>query len=233
MSSPPSRSGVGDVASRLAFFKGLQAVTNRIHATENIDEIIFELSTDICSLFAADRLTIYVVDESRTTISSRVKTGLHSIRTIRLPIAENSVAGYVALTGQMLNIHDAYDERELKAISSRMEFRREVDDRTGYRCHQMLVAPIASPDDGEVLGVIQLINTRNGEVFSAIAEEGVQGLGQTLAIAFAQRRHALIQPKSRYEGLINDGKLTSAELEAATSTAREQGVSLEQYLIEH
>ena len=41
MSSVASRSGVGDVASRLAFFKGLQAVTNRVHATENIDEIIF------------------------------------------------------------------------------------------------------------------------------------------------------------------------------------------------
>ena len=233
MSSVASRSGVGDVASRLAFFKGLQAVTNRVHATENIDEIIFELSAEICSLFAADRLTIYVVDESRTTISSRVKTGLHSIRTIRLPIAENSVAGYVALTGKLLNIHDAYDERELKSISSRMEFRREVDDRTGYRCHQMLVAPIANPDDGEVLGVIQLINSRNGEVFSPIAEEGVQGLGQTLAIAFAQRRHSLVQPKSRYEGLINDGKLTGAELETATSAAREQGLPLEQYLIEN
>jgi len=199
-STPAPRGIAGDVASRLAFFKGLQAVTNRVHATENIDEIIFELSADICALFAADRLTIYVVDESRTTISSRVKTGLHSIRTIRLPIAENSVAGYVALTGQMLNIHDAYDERELKKISARMEFRREVDERTGYRCHQMLVAPIANPDDGEVLGVIQLINSRNSEVFSAIAEEGIQGLGQTLAIAFAQRRHSLIQPKSKYEG---------------------------------
>lgn len=220
------------MASRLAFFKSLQTVTNRIHATENIDEIIFELSSDICSLFAADRLTIYVVDESKTTISSRVKTGLHSIRTIRLPIAENSVAGYVALTGKMLNIHDAYDEQELKAISPRMEFRRELDERTGYRCHQMLVAPINSADEGDVMGIIQLINTRSGEVFSAIAEEGIQGLGQTLAVAFAQRRHALIQPKSKYEGLVNDAKLTSAELEAATSQARERGVSVEQLLLE-
>lgn len=234
MSSAASRGGVAvsDVASRLAFFKGLQAVTNRVHATENIDEIIFELSAEICALFAADRLTIYVVDESKTTISSRVKTGLHTIRTIRLPIAENSVAGFVALTGQMLNIHDAYDEQALKAISSRMEFRREVDERSGYRCRQMLVAPIASPDDGEVMGVIQLINSRNGEVFSPIAEEGIQGLGQTLAIAFAHRRHALIQPKSKYEGLVNDAKLTSAELEAATSLARERGISLEQLLLE-
>ncbi|HOY01115.1 ATPase, T2SS/T4P/T4SS family [Zoogloea sp.] len=226
------KGGASDVASRLAFFKGLQTVTNRIHATENIDEIMFELSADICSLFAADRLTIYVVDESKTTISSRVKTGLHSIRTIRLPIAENSVAGYVALTGQMLNIHDAYDEQELKAISMRMEFRKEVDERTGYRCHQMLVAPISSAETGDVLGVIQLINSRSGEAFSAIAEEGIQGLGQTLAVAFAQRRHALVQPKSKYEGLVNDGKLTGAELEAATSIAREQGVSLEHLLLE-
>lgn len=229
--STAARATVGDVASRLAFFKGLQAVTNRIHATENIDEIIFELSAEICTLFGSDRLTIYVVDESRTTISSRVKTGLHSIRTIRLPIAENSVAGYVALTGKMLNIHDAYDDRELKKISARMEFRREVDERTGYRCHQMLVAPISNPDDGEVLGVIQLINTRTGDAFSAIAEEGIQGLGQTLAIAFAQRRHALIQPKSKYEGLVNEAKLTSAELESATSAARERGLLLEDLLI--
>ena len=232
MSSAVSRSGVSDVASRLAFFKGLQAVTNRVHATENIDEIIFELSAEICALFSADRLTIYIVDESRATISSRVKTGLHSIRTIRLPIAENSVAGFVALNGQMLNIHDAYDERELKAISARMEFRREVDERTGYRCRQMLVAPIANPDDGEVLGVIQLINSRTEEVFSAIAEEGIQGLGQTLAIAFAQRRHSLVQPKSKYEGLVNDARLTSSELETATSQARELGIPLEQLLIE-
>lgn len=231
MSSAIQRGGSSDVASRLAFFKGLQTVTNRVHATENIDEIIFELSAEICALFAADRLTIYVVDESRSTISSRLKTGLHTIRTIRLPIAENSVSGYVALTGQMLNIHDVYDERELKAISPRMEFRREVDERSGYRCHQMLVAPIAAPDSGDVIGVIQLINTRNGEPFSAIAEEAIQGLGQTLAVAFAQRRHSLIQPKSKYEGLVHDAKLTSAELEAATSLAREQGVSLEDLLL--
>jgi len=230
MSGTAGRAG-GDLGSRLAFFKGLQAVTNRIHATENIDEIIFEVSAEICALFAAERLTVYVVDESRSTISSRVKTGLHGVRTIRLPIAENSVAGFVALTGQMLNIHDAYDEQELKAISARMEFRREVDERSGYRSHQMLVAPIASAE-GEVLGVIQLINSRSGKAFSSIAEEGIQGLGQTLAIAFAQRRHALVQPKSKYEGLVNDARLTMAELEGATSQAREQDIPLEQLLIE-
>lgn len=229
-SSAPSRAGGNDVASRLAFFKGLQAVTNRIHATQNIDEIIFELSSEICALFAAERMTIYVVDDNRSTISSRIKTGLQTIRTIRLPIAENSVAGYVALTGRLLNIADVYDDAALKAISPRMEFRREVDERSGYRSHQMLVAPIRQ-EDGDVLGVIQLINNRGGDAFSVVAEEGIQGLGQTLAVAFSHRRHALTQPKSKYEGLVHDAKLTEQELETATSQAREQGVSIEQFLI--
>ena len=44
----------GDVTSRLAFQKSLQAVTNRIHATNNIDEIMLEVSSEICALFNAD-----------------------------------------------------------------------------------------------------------------------------------------------------------------------------------
>ncbi|MDP3036602.1 MAG: hypothetical protein Q8N07_02640, partial [Rhodocyclaceae bacterium] len=60
--NPGSGQGSGDpvsardLGSRLAFFKNLQAVTNKIHATANIDEIMLELSQDVCALFNADRL---------------------------------------------------------------------------------------------------------------------------------------------------------------------------------
>jgi type II secretory ATPase GspE/PulE/Tfp pilus assembly ATPase PilB-like protein len=232
MNAGMTKGGMVDVATRLAFFKGLQAVTNRIHAAENIDEIIFELSSDICALFGADRLTIYVVDEGRATISSRIKTGLNSIRTIRLPIAENSVAGYVAMSARLLNIADVYDEQALKLISPTMEFRREVDERTGYRSRQMLVAPIIKADDGEIIGVIQFINTRSGQAFSQVAEEGILGLAQTLAVAFTQRRGAVPLPKSKYAALVTDGLLTTSELLAATRAARERNLPLEQFLLE-
>jgi hypothetical protein len=59
LNSPQDAAGGGDVGSRLQFFKNLQSVTNKIHATSNVDEIMLELSQDICSLFNADRLTIY------------------------------------------------------------------------------------------------------------------------------------------------------------------------------
>jgi len=54
----------GDVNNRLAFLKNLQLVTNKIHATSNTDEILLELSQDICDLFNSDRLTIYLLSEA-------------------------------------------------------------------------------------------------------------------------------------------------------------------------
>ena len=48
---------------KLEFTKNLNHVTNKIHATSNIDEIMLDVSKDICTLFNADRLTIYVVGD--------------------------------------------------------------------------------------------------------------------------------------------------------------------------
>lgn len=222
----------GDVTSRLAFFKGLQAVTNRIHATQNIDEIIFELSADLCDLFSAERLTIYTLDESRTAIVSKVKTGLHSVNSIRLPISENSVAGYVAYTKKMLNLPDVYDAQALKAISPKLEFRKEVDEVTGYRSRQMLVAPILASEAGELLGVLQLINATDGKPFSPVAEEGLLGLAQTLGVAFAQRARKQGKPRSRYDLLVADGHLSAQELEAAGAKARDRKVTTEEVLVD-
>ena len=99
-----------DVGARLAFQKKLQAVTNKIHATSNIDEIMLEVSADICALFNADRLTIYSVGEDKQSIVSKVKTGLNSFKDLKLPIAEQSIAGYVALAKKTDQHQDVYDD---------------------------------------------------------------------------------------------------------------------------
>src|SRR6266705_4081115 len=113
MSTLSSRSvSASEVVARLAFFKSLQATTTRIHATQNINEIITELSGNLCTLFSAERLTIYTVDEGRKYINAKVKTGLHALNTLRLPIASSSIAGYVAVNRRVLNIINAYDRAE-------------------------------------------------------------------------------------------------------------------------
>ncbi|MDO9598141.1 MAG: ATPase, T2SS/T4P/T4SS family [Azoarcus sp.] len=229
MSAKPS--AVSDVSRRLAFFKGLQAITTRIHATHDIDEIIFDLSAELCTLFDAVRLSIYTVADSGGVIVTKVKTGLNSVQSIRLPIAENSIAGYVALTGKTLNLADVYDAAALKAISPQLEFRHEVDDSTGFRAREMLTAPIDDPETGKRRGVIQLINRNSGGAFSAVAEEGLLGLAQTLGVAFSRHDNTPAQLRSRFDALVADGRITAEELADATREARDSGALIEPLLI--
>src|SRR5438046_9549975 len=85
-----------DVAARLAFQKQLQAVTNKIHATNNIDEIMLEVSADVCALFNAVRLTIYSVGGDKQAVVSKVKTGRNSFKDLKLATARHSIAGDAA-----------------------------------------------------------------------------------------------------------------------------------------
>ena len=220
-----------DVAARLAFQKQLQAVTNKIHATNNIDEIMLEVSADICTLFNADRLTIYSMGEDKQSIISKVKTGLNSFKDLKLPIAEHSIAGYVGLAKKAINIKDCYDDGELRAINPNLRFLQEVDKRTGYRTKQQLVAPITEQGSGELIGVIQIINNKAGVPFGALAEDGVAELTQTLAIAFKQRSKPQ-QVRTKYDFLIADAVLSAGEFELASRQARKKAVDVEQVLTE-
>src|SRR5690349_1305460 len=226
-----SASAPTDVGARLAFQKQLQAVTNKIHATSNIDEIMLVVSADVCALFNADRLTIYSVSEDKQAIVSKVKTGLNSFKDLKLPIAEHSIAGYVALAKKTINIKDCYDEAELRSINANLRFLQEVDKRTGYRTKQQLVAPIVEQGSSELIGVIQIINNKAGVPFGALAEEGVSELSQTLAIAFKQRQKPQLA-KTKYDYLIADAVLSSGEFELAARQARKKAIDIEQVLTE-
>lgn len=227
---PPQERGVTFEA---LYFRQLQLVTNRIHETENIDQIMLEASQDICKLFNADRLTLYAVNEDRSSIISKVKTGLNTSRDLKLPISAQSIAGYVAMARQMVNIADVYDVDALKKIHPGLSFLQEVDKRSGYRTKQMLVAPVM---DGDTLyGVLQVINNRSDQPFGKLEEDGARQLCKTLGIAIRQRMQktddAHRRKATKYDGLVAEGVLTQDELQQCIQQAREEGQSVEHILM--
>ena len=222
---------IGEMEERLEFTKRLNHVTNKIHATNNIDEIMLDVSKDICTLFNADRLTIYVVSDDKSALVSKVKTGLNSFKDLKLPIAEQSVAGYAALNKRLLNLKDVYDEKELATHSAHLRFLQDVDKRTGYRTKQMMVAPIVDAATDELIGVVQVINNKANEPFSRIVAEGVLELAQTLAVALRQRQQQAVA-KTKYDYLVEDAVISAAEFEVATRTARRKGIDIEDVLID-
>src|SRR5688572_2016802 len=219
-----------NLAEKLQFQTKMQAVTNKIHATKNIDEIILELSQELCNLFNADRLTIYLTSEDRGSIISKVKTGLNSFKDIKLPISEQSVAGFVASSKRTINIRDVYDDAELKSYSPQLNFLKAVDAKTGYRTKQMLVSPVLDAKSKELIGVVQIINSKTGQPFLPMMEEGVVQLSETLAIAFRQRQGPMMAVRTKYDGLVTNAVISAEELELAQRSARRKNLDLETVL---
>jgi type II secretory ATPase GspE/PulE/Tfp pilus assembly ATPase PilB-like protein len=223
-----SKPAVADnLAEKLSFQQKLQTVTNKIHATKNIDEIILEMSQELCTLFNADRLTIYLLSEDKGSIISKVKTGLTSFKDIKLPINEQSIAGFVAANKRVVNIRDVYDDAELKSYSAQLNFLKAVDAKTGYRTKQMLVAPVLDAKARDLIGVVQIINNKAGQPFPQMMEEGVLSLTETLAIAFRQRQGPMMQVRSKYDGLVTNAVISGEELELAQRSARRKNLDVE------
>jgi HD-GYP domain-containing protein (c-di-GMP phosphodiesterase class II) len=80
----------------------------------------------------------------------------------KFPLTNKSLAGYVALTGEILNIADAYNlGKELP-----YHFDKSFDKKTGYRTREMLVLPMSN-HKGKVIGVLQFINNKkHNEVYT-------------------------------------------------------------------
>ncbi|MBI3271793.1 MAG: HD domain-containing protein [Planctomycetes bacterium] len=74
----------------------------------------------------------------------------------QIPIQKTSLAGYVAVTGESLNIDDVY------AIPADREYRfnTDFDQKNQYRTRSMLLVPLKDPE-GRTTGVLALINARD------------------------------------------------------------------------
>ncbi|MFN2441442.1 MAG: HD-GYP domain-containing protein [Thermoanaerobaculia bacterium] len=85
-----------------------------------------------------------------------------------LSITEESLAGYVALTGKTLVIDDAYDLPEGVPYQINISF----DRANGYLTRSMLVFPMSN-HNGEIIGVLQLINRKKEKAPSRLTAETV------------------------------------------------------------
>lgn len=166
-------------SEQLQLYRKLQAVSTRVHAARGLEALMASVPADLCHLFECDRCVLFVMDPEKDYLVSRDS---------RVAVTPGSIAGYVALTQQVLNIGDVYDAAQLHDISPELQFQQGVDLRTGYRTRQVLAAPIADAQGKELLGVIQLVNPRSGDRFTAMQVECLQVLCETLAVALAARQ---------------------------------------------
>jgi len=233
---PPSttentREHVNDVEAlqKELAFRRLNFITNRIHSSTDIDDILINLMDNILALFDADRLTIYAVDEASRELVSRFKTG-NEISEIRLSLDDTSIAGYSAIYGSVANIADAYDKRELERMKPPATHDRTWDERTGYKTRQLLSAPIVFKEN--LLGVIQLLNKLSGTHFTMEDQDSVMEIAKVLGIAFYNHQRLKQQSRrTKFDHLISSNIIARKDLEAAMALARKTKNSVEAVLM--
>ena len=84
-----------------------------------------------------------------------------------------NVASYVALTGEPVNIADAYQADGFDFTGTKI-----FDQRTGYHSKSFFAFPLKNKDD-QVVGVLQLINAKNvttGEIISFQPDDVLESL---------------------------------------------------------
>lgn len=181
---------VVDAATQLETLLRLQ---QELALENDIDRVLGRIVETATELLDAERATLFVVDEPRNLLWSRVltegtATGQVQVREIRLALDGRSLAAEVARAGRLLRIDSAYDDPR---------FDPSTDQRTGFRTRTILVAPIDSRDRRR-LGVLQVMNRRDG-VFGAADERLAEALAGAAGVAleYVQLSTELAQERLR------------------------------------
>jgi HD-GYP domain-containing protein (c-di-GMP phosphodiesterase class II) len=157
------------LARRVEKLTAILDVAKAMTAARDLETLLALILSETSKVVDADRASIFLVDRTRGEIWSRAMQG--GGKEIRIPLGAG-IAGFVAATGQVVNIPDAYADAR---------FNRAVDNATGYRTQNLLCCPMRDAQ-GEVVGVIQALN-KHGGPFDAEDEELVQALGGQAAAA--------------------------------------------------
>jgi len=165
-----------------------------VNSTLDLDRLLDVILETAIKSIAADSGTLYLVDELKSEIWSKALRGSEVIE-IRLPIGKG-LSGYVAKTGETINIPDAYNDSR---------FNSEVDKKSGYRTNNMLCMPMRNRD-GKIIGVFQMLNKKGGP-FTTQEEEFINALSIHASIAIENAR--LAQEMVNNERLSAVGRMAS------------------------
>ena len=106
-------------------------VSQALMREHNLAELLQLIAEGTSRVMSADRSSIYLVDPDREELYSLVAQELE-IQEIRMPLGRG-ISGHVALTGETLNIADAYKDPR---------FDQGWDRRTGFRTRTVLCRPL-------------------------------------------------------------------------------------------
>jgi signal transduction histidine kinase len=166
----------------------VQEIGRALSSELPLDQLLALIMEKVTILMDADRATLYLVSDDRRELWSKILQGGETLE-IRLKVGEG-IAGWVASSGEVVNIPDAYTDTR---------FQPAVDLRSGYRTRSILCVPMRN-NQGSITGVLQVLNKRGGP-FTSEDEELLTALSGQAAVAVenAKLYHSVVAKNRELE----------------------------------
>jgi HD-GYP domain-containing protein (c-di-GMP phosphodiesterase class II) len=143
---------------QLELLNGFSSLMNSTLDTSEVREKALEAT---CQLLRCETASLYLVDQKTGELyweSALGEAGKELQKSVRLPINDRSIAGYVAMTGEPLIVNDVQNDprhsRNLSKASQKDAGKNSFVSRT------MVCVPVTSKD--RIVGVLQALNKLPG-----------------------------------------------------------------------
>ncbi len=199
--------------------KGLERLIGvgiALSAESDIDCLLAKILTEGQQLVGCDAASLFLLDETGDSPVLLFKLIRNSTMDVpfkeqRIALNKSSIAAYCAITGETLNIDDAY----LIPEDSPYTFNRSFDLAMGYRSVNMVVLPMIDQQH-KIVGVLQYINRKidpeqkltvpaltpsQVHSFDSDSVSLLQAMASQAAVAMENRR-LLDEVKSLFDGFV-------------------------------
>ncbi len=221
-----------DLSSAFAEIDVLNRIGAALSAERDIPtllEMILQKSRDIT---LSDAGALYFVEEDEKAGTRVLRFSLTQNDSVHvaffsftIPIDTSRIASYVALTGDVLNIQDAYHLPD----DAQYGFSKDFDAKVGYRTKSMLTVPMRN-HTGAIIGVLQLINRKRNQAsrvtpenaeavvcpYPVSAERLILSLASQAAIAL-ENNHLIQEIENLFEGFVQASVMAIEARDPTTS----------------
>lgn len=165
-----------ELQRRLEGLSRLTEVTQTLAAEVDTDRILEAIVNAACDALDCERASLFLYDDETKELYTSVVTELE-ISEIRKSI-DYGISGWVAREREVANVPDP---------PSDPRWNSQFDEKTGFRTRNILAAPLLAPHGGGLIGVLQLLNKRDG-AFQRYDEDLLRAFSHHAAVALDRAR---------------------------------------------
>ena len=181
-----------------ALLRSLLSIGAQLHRSDNRQGMLETILFEARSIAHAEAGSFYLAQNNRLRFAAVQNDQLgHEQITSHLlgkeiPIGADSLAGYAAMTGQIMHVPDGDD----LPPGGPFRINREFEAMTGYRVRSLLAVPLICPD-GLCVGVLELFNGTGGRKHAAFRQNAIARLAAVRDMAAIAISNVLLHEQLR------------------------------------